>query len=103
MFSLNCTILPIILILFAQTFLTVIAKNDTLKNGRTYFVQLKNVGDGETMYRSPWRKNLSSKYSKSIDEYEIVGRLVQSVSIFNIKYKEYYYTTPKYHTPGGRR
>lgn len=51
------------------------------RNGKTYFLQLKNVGDGEIVYRPLWRKNLKHKLGKSTEEYEILGRLVQTVSL----------------------
>lgn len=62
-------------------FLSVHGRNNNItKSGKTYFLQLKNVGDGEFVYRPLWRKHLKTKQGKSAEEYEILGRLIQAVS-----------------------
>lgn len=78
MFLLNLKFFIVIVTLQCAAYVN--CKNDTSRNGKTYFLQLKNVGDGELSYKPIWTKHIRSKNSKSPEEYEILGRLIQNVS-----------------------
>lgn len=67
-------------ILVLQFLIGVNCRNETTRNGKTYFLQLKNVGDGELSYKPIWTKHISGKHGKNAEEYEIIGRLIQTVS-----------------------
>lgn len=69
-----------ILFIILEFFLYANCKNETSRIGKTYFLQLKNVGDRELSYKPIWTKHIRGKHGNDPEEYEIIGRMIQTVS-----------------------